>query len=235
MDNSTGLIYSAMPKIAKAIGAIPKSQKNATQGFNFRGIDQFLNAAHDALCDHGVVVLPEVLDQSQSERPAKSGGVLISTYLTMRFTFTASDGSSVSCSTRGEGMDSGDKSTNKAMSAAMKYALALTFSVPTSDVVDGDADSPEPAHRTAPKPAPAPRVDDSGNEPDPGDTLTWDKQIAAKFDNSKCALCGKKHVSQGEQIVNVDGVGWSALACAQKHNAARSAEPPPEDEEGLPF
>src|SRR5690606_11320769 len=42
-----------------------------------------------------------------------------------------------------EGLDSGDKATNKALSAALKYALIQTFSIPTEDMAEGDAESPE--------------------------------------------------------------------------------------------
>jgi hypothetical protein len=63
--------------------------------------------------------------------------------LTMKYTFHAEDGSSISSVIASEGLDNGDKATNKALSAALKYALIQTFQVPTADMEDGDADSPE--------------------------------------------------------------------------------------------
>jgi hypothetical protein len=63
----------------------------------------------------------------------------------MRFQFFADDGSSVSVTTIGEGMDSGDKSSNKAMSAALKYALVQMFCIPTADDKDSENDSHEVA------------------------------------------------------------------------------------------
>ncbi len=42
-------------------------------------------------------------------------------------------------------MDSGDKSTNKAMSAAYKYAAFMTFAIPTEGDNDADAHTPEVA------------------------------------------------------------------------------------------
>jgi hypothetical protein len=44
-------------------------------------------------------------------------------------------------------MDSGDKSSNKAMSVAHKYALLQAFCIPTKDIDDPDAET----HEVAPK------------------------------------------------------------------------------------
>jgi hypothetical protein len=51
----------------------------------------------------------------------------------------AEDGSKHTVVTVGEAMDSGDKASNKAMSAAYKYAAFQTFCIPTEG--DNDADS----------------------------------------------------------------------------------------------
>ena len=45
-------------------------------------------------------------------------------------------------------MDGGDKATNKAMSAAYKYALLQTFAIPT----EGDNDADATTHEVAPSP-----------------------------------------------------------------------------------
>ncbi len=59
------------------------------------------------------------------------------------FTFYAAvDGSSVTATLRGEGIDYSDKATNKAMSQAFKYALTQVLTLPT-DEPDADATSPQ--------------------------------------------------------------------------------------------
>jgi hypothetical protein len=73
---------------------------------------------------------------------------------------SAYDGSKHTAATYGEAMDSGDKATNKAMSAAYKYAAFMTFAIPTEGDNDADATTHEvvpPA--AAPKTAPAPMID----------------------------------------------------------------------------
>ena len=62
----------------------------------------------------------------------------------MEYDFYAEDGSKVTVGPiPAEGLDSGDKATNKALSAALKYALIQTFSIPTEDMAEADLDSPE--------------------------------------------------------------------------------------------
>lgn len=138
-----GQIYELMPKIASAIGAIGKDQQNKQQGWKFRGIDQVYDAAHRPLVDHGVFVTSEVLDQTREERATKSGASLIYTTIRLKVSWHAPDGSSVSTITVGEGMDSGDKSSPKALSEALKYAYFHTFTIPLAELPDPDSETPE--------------------------------------------------------------------------------------------
>ena len=59
---------------------------------------------------------------------------------------SAEDGSKTTARMIGEAMDSGDKATNKAMSAAYKYAAFQTFAIPTEGTPDADAETHEVAH-----------------------------------------------------------------------------------------
>ena len=58
--------------------------------------------------------------------------------LKIKFTFYAEDGTFVEAITVGEGMDSGDKASNKAMAIAMKYAMFQVFCIPTGDDPDAE-------------------------------------------------------------------------------------------------
>lgn len=136
-------IYESMVAVMRETSAIGKDQRNQQQGFQYRGIDDVYNALHGILARHGVFTLPEVIDKTREERASNKGGVLAFTCLRMRYTFFAEDGSSVSCVVEGEGMDSGDKSSNKAMAVAHKYALLQTFCIPTAEEKDPDAHSHE--------------------------------------------------------------------------------------------
>lgn len=143
------LIYKNMISILKEITHIGKDRKNQQQGFNFRGIDQVMNELHGLFAKHEIFITSKVVWGSREDRTTKSGGNLIYSVIDVEFTFYASDGSSVSSTTRGEAMDSADKATNKAMSVALKYALLQAFMIPTEEMKDPDATTPEPAPRKA--------------------------------------------------------------------------------------
>ncbi|MGA2223866.1 MAG: ERF family protein [Syntrophobacteraceae bacterium] len=118
-----------------------------SQGYQFRGIDDIYNALNAALSEHEVFAVPKVLDIKREERASKGGGTLLYTILTVQYTFFAADGSFFECITIGEAMDSGDKSCNKAMSAAQKYAFLQVFSIPTEE----PKDSENATYTTAPR------------------------------------------------------------------------------------
>ena len=138
-------IHQKIPVIMSEIGAIQKAKKNAQQGFMYRGVDDVMNALQPLLHKHGVFIVPEVLDQKREERQTSKGGNLIYSVCTIKYTFYASDGSYITAVVVGEGMDSGDKATNKAMAIAFKYACFQVFCIPTEEMKDPDADTPEPS------------------------------------------------------------------------------------------
>lgn len=124
---------------------VAKTRKNAQQGYQFRGIDEVLNALSPLLAKHRLVILPRVLSRSVVERETKSGGALFYVTVEAEFDFvSAADGSSHTVKTYGEAMDSADKATNKAMSAAYKYAAFQTFCIPVEGDDDADSTTHEP-------------------------------------------------------------------------------------------
>lgn len=138
-------IYSAILGVMADVRAIGKDKKNQQQGFKYRGIDDVMNALQPAMVKHGIFVAPTILEQHREERQTSRGGNLIYSICTIKYTFYAKDGSSVETTVIGEGMDSGDKATNKAMSIAFKYACFQVFCIPTEEMKDPDADTPPPS------------------------------------------------------------------------------------------
>jgi hypothetical protein len=119
---------------------ISKDSKNQSQGYAFRGIDAVYGALSPLLSKHGLCILPRVTDRQVIERQNRQGTALFYVTLTVEFDFVAAeDGSKHTVITVGEAMDSGDKASNKAMSAAYKYAAFQAFCIPTEG--DNDADS----------------------------------------------------------------------------------------------
>ena len=138
-----GKIYQAISAVMDDIGAVGKDSVNTFDKYKFRGIDAVMNALNPAMRKNHVFVTPSVLDAKREERESKNGGTMMYSILTVKYTFFTDDGSSVESIVIGEAMDRSDKSTNKAMSAAFKYACFQTFCIPTEEMVDADAESPE--------------------------------------------------------------------------------------------
>lgn len=136
-------IYQSITKIMEEVPSIGKTQRNKTQGFMYRGIDDVMNALQPLLAKNKVFIVPEILEQTREERTTSKGGNLIYSICKIKYKFYAEDGSSVEAITIGEGMDSGDKATNKAMAIAMKYALFQVFCIPTDEMKDSDSETPE--------------------------------------------------------------------------------------------
>ncbi len=135
-------IYESITKIMEEVPAIKKDQTNKQQGFKFRGIDDVMNALQPLLAKNKVFTVPEILEQTREERVTNKGGNLIYSICKIKYTFYAEDGTFIEAITIGEGMDSGDKATNKAMAIAMKYALFQVFCIPTEEIKDPDSETP---------------------------------------------------------------------------------------------
>lgn len=140
-------VYQAINKVQSALSktGIAKDRTNTQgSGYKFRGIDDVYNAVAPLLAEHGLCILPRMLARDCQDRQSKNGGNLF--YVTVEAEFDvvcAEDGSKHTIKTFGEAMDSGDKATNKAMSAAFKYAAFQAFCIPTEGDNDADAHTPE--------------------------------------------------------------------------------------------
>ena len=144
MSNQNG-VYVAINRVQAALAecGITKD-RTANQGgggsYKYRGIDEVYNALSPLLAKHGLCILPRVLSRSVTERLSGNGKTLFYVVVEVEFDFVAvSDGSKHVVKTFGEAMDSGDKATNKAMSAAYKYAAFQAFAIPTEGDNDADA------------------------------------------------------------------------------------------------
>ncbi len=151
-----GAVYGKIAAVQGALSkvGIAKNRRNQQgSGYNFRGIDDVYAALSPLLAEHGLVIVPRLTERVVVERQSKAGGALFNVTVKADFDFIAAeDGSIHTASTYGEAMDSADKATNKAMSAAYKYAAFMTFAIPT----EGDNDAEATTHDVAAvEPAPA--------------------------------------------------------------------------------
>lgn len=141
-------VLAALPTISKD-GKAPDSMG----GFAFRSIEDITGALKTPLANHGVTIVPTVVQRIDSERRTSNGKSLWVTDLLIRFDFYGPDGDTLSAEMWGCGSDSGDKATQKAVTAAFKSLLTVTFCI-SDNAMDAErydhaADSPPP-----PRPVP---------------------------------------------------------------------------------
>lgn len=153
MSNEKKTVYQAIAEVQGALAklGISKDRTADTGGrgtYKFRGIDDIYNAIAPLLSEHGLCILPRVISREVTERQSKTGNALFYVVVDVEFDFvSATDGSKHTIKMLGEAMDSGDKATNKAMSAAYKYACLQTFCIPT----ESDNDSENATHEVMAK------------------------------------------------------------------------------------
>ena len=132
--NAREVILAVMHEVQ----GVGKNERNSAQGFNFRGIDAVINKVGPALRKAGGFILPEVKQSEHSIALTAKGSQVNVVHLVVQFGIYGLDGEAIVGTVAAEAMDSGDKSTNKALSCAYKMMAFQTFCIPTEG--DNDAD-----------------------------------------------------------------------------------------------
>ncbi|WP_175795934.1 ERF family protein [Burkholderia anthina] len=143
-------VHSAIKQVSKAISVdgIAKTGQNAEDGYSFRTIDDILEKLSTLLADHDLLILPTVIEREAVERRTATGMALFFATVRVRYDFTSAvDESVASVEVYGEAMDTADKATNKAMTAAYKVAVTQAFCIATKNNADADATSHNAAAR----------------------------------------------------------------------------------------
>lgn len=130
-----GRIVADLPAIGK------NSEMSQGAKFKYRGIEDVLNALNPLLSKYGVFVVPhEVTFLSETIRTTKGGGVMQATRLKVAYRWYGPMGDFIPAGGTGEGADSGDKGTQKAMTSAFKYMLFETLCISTEEGNASDVD-----------------------------------------------------------------------------------------------
>jgi hypothetical protein len=153
-------VYRAISEVKDRLaryGGITKDRRAEAGGtYMFRGIDDMYNHLCPLTADAGLVMIPRVVSQRVEFEPRAKGGFQTHVFLMVEIDFVSDvDGSKHTGAFVGEAIDTSDKASNKAMSAAMKYACLMAFQIPTH----GESDDTENHHHQieAPPAAPAQR------------------------------------------------------------------------------
>lgn len=149
----TKAVYKAINAVQIALAKSGIAKDRTAQTYKFRGIDDVYNAISPLLGEHGLCILPRMIRRECQERQTAKGSAIFYVIVEAEFDFvSAEDGSVHIVRTFGEAMDMSDKATNKAMSAAYKYAAMQAFAIPTEGDNDTENQTIEPVPIDAPKP-----------------------------------------------------------------------------------
>lgn len=145
----TPSIQVALARVKAAVGAVGKTERNAQQGFNFRGIDAVVNAVSEHLNKEGVITSPQVLEYTyETVEIGKNRTPMAHVMVKAGYRFFGPAGDFIESVVVAESMDSGDKACAKAMSVAYRIALLQTLNLPTTEA-DPDSESYERSAQTA--------------------------------------------------------------------------------------
>jgi hypothetical protein len=155
-------IHEAILEVMKRVDYVQK-KKSPNLNYTFAGEADLIAALRPAMLDSNITVaVVGISDWKMDEYTTKNGSRMVdATQLSViRFTHAPS-GSFIDVTARGEGADTGDKSSNQAQTGAYKYALRQTFMIETGDDPDNDASverapARKPQQTRQDKPAPAP-------------------------------------------------------------------------------
>ncbi|MGC4951023.1 ERF family protein [Streptomyces sp. DT224] len=134
-------VDAAMIAVMREIGIVGKNGRNEKLNYRFQAYDDIVAAASAPMARYGLRMLPEVTQQQHFQR----GNVNVA-ILTVRYRIRGPLGDELDTPlvVVGEGADVSDKATNKAMTAAKKYAFKQAFEI-SDGADDGDFEHPLPA------------------------------------------------------------------------------------------
>lgn len=130
-------VYEAVNYVMQQVGYVQKQKAGGLQ-YTFAGEPALIRAIRPHMVKVGLFVYPSSMIELTAEPfTSKKGAVINVSKLAAIYCFHhAPSDTKFFVSVIGKGMDSGDKDSNKAMTAAFKYALRQTLMIETGDDPD---------------------------------------------------------------------------------------------------
>jgi len=181
-------VQEALAQAALEIGAVGKNQQMSAgpARYNYRGLDDLMDAVHDPLARNGVTFSPHaIVIIDKMEKTTKSGSTQYHLRAFVQYRVYGPAGDFIEATVIAEGTDTGDKAGNKLMSGAYKYALGQVLSIPFS-MDDQDATLSEPVEQVT-----TPEIHDTG------DAITVIEIAATKLGKTLNEVTAKLREEQG--------------------------------------
>ena len=97
MSEKIPMIYKAISKAMKEVGAVGKDATNTFDKYKYRSIEAVYNSLQPALYNNGVFFVPTVLESEETEVKTAAGKMNTRIYLKVQYDIYAEDGSSIRC------------------------------------------------------------------------------------------------------------------------------------------
>jgi len=164
-ENKHANIYEAMSAAYDEVGYVRK-KRGDNLNYTYAGEKDIIAEVRPAMVEHGIFChVVKYDDVKQEQYTTARGSVMLRSTLHAVVRFAHESGTYIDVEAVGEGSDSGDKSLNKAMTCAYKYALRQTFVLETGDDPDKDASVERKPAQAAPQKPTTPQQ--KAPEPEP--------------------------------------------------------------------
>ena len=140
-----------------AIRSVAKDGENTFHRYRYASDSAIFTAVRQACIEHGVMVLPTVVERQDVELAKQDKAPMQWCRLRLAITFTdVESGESWTTEVWGDGSDQTDKACYKALTGALKYGCKAAFLIPTGDGDPDDDDDrgqrPDPRQQQRPDP-----------------------------------------------------------------------------------
>ena len=141
-------IFKAMNQVMTQVGYVQK-QRGKNLNYSYAGEAALIEAIRPAMVDNGLFVFPAAVKAKSDTYTTARGSIMNRAVVTVTYRFAHVSGETFDIQVTGEGSDIGDKSYNKAMTGAYKYALRQSFCIETGDDPGNFASEPTEAMKKA--------------------------------------------------------------------------------------
>lgn len=152
-----------LAEVMLEVERVPKNGRNEFHRYDYATEADIADAVRKSMAVRSLMLIPSVEKTEWETTTTPKGGTQKLCTLTVRFRIMDGEsGEHQDFTIMGQGQDSGDKATYKALTGAEKYAMLKLFLIPTGD--DPEADS-APAQRHAPQQTQRPQTQTQAGTP----------------------------------------------------------------------
>lgn len=139
-------LVKKLAEVMALVDRVPKSGRNNFHNYDYATEADIASAVRQGMAERHLMLVPSVQKTDWEKVPSEKGGK-DQRLCTLTVEFRMMDGESgeaIAFTVIGQGQDSGDKATYKAMTGAEKYALLKLFLIPTGDDPEKDTQERKP-------------------------------------------------------------------------------------------